>query len=298
MNPCSPNANGPVNATNGAPDTARAGRPGVRAAARTTDGWPVAGAVLTVTDMAGQQVTRQPADADGQLATDPLPVGTYTAVVTAAGFVPVARTAVVTPSGAATLGVVPLARVGGEAELPVRGVWTIDPAHSAINVTARHLGLASVRGRFTVFSGTIQVARPVERSTVSAVIEASSIDTGNQMRDDHLRSADFLGVDQHPKIEYRGTSVVPLGGEKWRLDGELMLNGITRPVALDLGFLGVGEDPWGGTRMAFHAVTDLRRDDFAITYNQVVRAGIAAIGTTLRVEIDVEAVRGDQLPMG
>lgn len=271
---------------------------GVLAEVRTTDGWPVAGAVLTVTDMAGQQVTRQPADADGQLATDPLPAGTYTAVITAAGFAPVARTAVITPSGAASLGVVPLARAGGAAALPAEGTWTIDPAHSAVTVAARHLGFASVRGRFTEFGGTIRVARPAERSTVTAVIEAASIDTGNQLRDEHLRGLDFLGVDQHPKIEYRGTSVTPAGGERWRLDGELSLNGVTRPVALDLTFLGAAEDPWGGTRIAFHAVTDLRRDDFAISYNQVVRAGIAAVGATLRVEIDVEAVWGDELPTG
>jgi polyisoprenoid-binding protein YceI len=80
------------------------------------------------------------------------------------------------------------------------------------------------------------------------------------------------------------------------MDGELTLNGITRPVALDLTYFGVGPDAWGGTRAAFHAVTDLRREDFAITYNQIVRAGVTLIGATLRVEIDVEAVRGDTLP--
>lgn len=273
------------------------GRRGVTGQVRTTDGWPVANAVLTITDGTGQQVARVAADADGQLATEPLAAGTYTAIITAVGFTPAARTAMVTASGSAPLGVIAVARVGGD-DLPEPGVWTIDPAHSAINVTARHLGIASVRGRFTDWGGKIQVARPVERSTVTATIQAASVDTGNKMRDDHLRSADFLGVDQHPHIEYRGTGIVALGGEKWRLDGELSLNGITRTVPMELSYLGVGPDPWGGVRAGFHAQTDLRQEDFGITWNQIVKAGLTAIGTTLRVAIDIEAVRGDSLPMG
>jgi polyisoprenoid-binding protein YceI len=270
-------------------------RRGVTAQARTTDGWPVASAVLTVTDATGVQVARVAADEEGRLATEPLPTGTYTAILTATGFGPLARTAVVTASGSATLGVLPLARIGG-ADLPDPGVWTIDPVHTQITVTARHLGMASVRGRFSEFGGRIEVARPLERSIISATIQAASIDTGNKMRDDHLRSADFLGVDEHPLIEYRGESVTSLGDQKWRVNGELTLNGVTRPVPLELDYLGVGPDSWGGTRAAFRAVTQLKRDDFAITYNQIVKAGITMIGTTLRVEIDVEAVRGETLP--
>lgn len=277
---------------------ARNGASGVSAQARTTDGWPVATAVLTVTDATGQQVARAGADAEGRLATDQLPSGTYTAIITSPGFSPVARTAVVTASGSAPLGSVALTRVGGGPDLPEVGVWSIDPAHSTISVTARHIGIASVRGRFTEFGGQLTVARPVERSTVSAVIQAATIDTGNKMRDDHLRSADFLDVDVHPTIEYRGTGVVAQGGENWRMDGELVLNGVTRPVSMNLEFLGTGPDAWGGMRASFHAVTDLKRDDFAITYNQTLAGGITMIGTTLRVEIDVEAVHGELPPMG
>lgn len=285
--------------TPGSPDVQEQteGRRGVTATVSTTDGWPVPNAVLTVTNGVGAQVARAAADADGNLSTDPLPPAVYTAIVTASGFTPVARTAIVTASGSAPLGTVALARVGG-VDLPETGVWTIDPAHSMISVTARHLGLASVRGRFTEFAGTLEVGRPVERSTVRARIQAATIDTGNKMRDDHLRSPDFLNVDAHPLIEYVGTGITPLGGERWRLDGQLTLNAITRDVPLELTYFGVGPDPWGGTRAAFRAVTDLKRDDFAISYNQVLRAGIGVIGTTLRVEIDVEAVRGDGLPTG
>lgn len=278
-----------------APASELAGDPiGVSAVVHTSDGWPVQAAVLTVTDVTGQQVARVGADADGRLATKPLPVGTYTAIVTAPGFDPTARAALVTASGA-ELGTVELSRVA-DAELPPPGIYTIDPVHSAINVTARHLGFATVRGRFTEFSGKIEVGNPVEQSRVTALIEAASIDTGNKMRDDHMRSADFMGVDVHPVIQYVGTSITPLGGEKWRVDGKLTLNGMTRPIALDLTYLGVGPDSWGGTRAAFHAVTDLKREDFAMNFNQMIRAGVAAIGTTLRVELDIEALQGDTLP--
>lgn len=271
-----------------------AGR-GVTALVRTPDGWPVPHAVLTVTDPAGAQVTRAAADEEGRLVTDPLPGGTYTAIITAGGFQPVARTILVTASGSARLGTLALARVAG-LELPGPGLWTIDPAHTRISVTARHLGMASVRGSFSEFGGALEVGRPIERSTVRAVIQAASIDTGSKMRDDHLRSADFLGVDQHPVIEYVGTSVAPLGGDAWQVNGELTLNGVTREVPLRMDYLGFGVDNWGGTRAAFRAVADLRREDFAMTFNQVVRAGVMLIGTTLRVELDVQAVLGDVLP--
>ena len=268
---------------------------GVHALVRTGDGWAVQHAVLTVTDLSGNQVARAGADQDGNVATDMLPAGTYTAILTAAGYAPVARTAMVTQGGSAPLGTITLNRVGG-VELPPPGTWTIDPVHSWINVAARHLGMSSVRGRFDEFSGSIQVAHPVENSSVVAVIQSSSIDTGNKMRDDHLRSKDFLDVANHPTIDYRSTGLAQVSEDRWALDGQLTLNGVTKSVQLELTYLGTGPDAWGGTRAAFHAVTELHRDDFSITYNQVLQAGINAIGTTLRVEIDIQAVQGESLP--
>jgi polyisoprenoid-binding protein YceI len=257
-----------------------------------SDGWPVPDAVLTVTNLAGEQIERVTADADGLVGTGPLDPDTYTAIITAPGYAPVAQMALVPGSGSAPLGTVELSRVG-DSNLPEPGRWSIDPIHTSIVVTARHFGLASIRGRFNEFSGEIQIATPIERSTVSAEIKSASIDTGNSMRDNHLRSADFLDVEQFPTIAYRSTGLRALDSERWQVEGELTLNGVTKPVPLQLSYLGTGPDQWGGTRAAFHASTDLRRDDFSINYSEVVRAGIAAVGTTLRVEIDVEAVLGD-----
>jgi polyisoprenoid-binding protein YceI len=270
---------------------------GLRARVRTKDGWAVPHAVVTVTDMTGRQVRRADADTEGVVRTGPLPAGRYTAIVSAIGYAPAASTAKVGPGGAAELGTVVLARQAG-AGLPAPGPWTIDPAHSSVMVTVRHLGLSSVHGRFGEFGGRIDVAEPIERSRVTAEIKAATIDTASSLRDEHLRGADFLEVERFPLITYTGRRVVPAGGERWTVHGELALKDVRRPVELDLSHLGVGPDPWGGTRAAFHASAELKREDFAMVYNQVLPAGAGAIGTTLRVTLDIQAVRGERLPSG
>ncbi|MFI1354890.1 YceI family protein [Streptomyces sp. NPDC020898] len=276
-----------------------AGTTGLSARVLTRDGWALSHAVVTVTDLTGQQVVRAGADADGVVRdTAPLAPGAYTVIVTAVGYAPTASSAIVTASGRAEVGTVALARLGGGAELPPSGPWTVDPAHSSVGAVARHLGISSVRGRFTEFTAVIEIAPDeVAKSRVEAVISAASIDTGNAMRDGHLRSADFLDVESHPEITYRSTGLTPAAGtDRWTVHGELSMRGVVRPVDLDLAYLGTGADPWGGTRAAFRASAELRREDFAMNDNQVVQAGIAAIGTTLRVEIEVQAVWGEALP--
>jgi polyisoprenoid-binding protein YceI len=268
---------------------------GLRAQVRTKDGWAVAHAVVTVADMTGQQVSRAQADTEGVVCTGPLPAGRYTAIVSAIGFAPTASTAKVGPAGAAELGTVVLTRQTG-ADLPLPGPWTIDPAHSSVMVTVRHLGLSSIHGRFGEFGGRIDVAEPIERSRVSAEIKAATIDTANSLRDEHLRGADFLDVERFPLIAYTGRQVVPAGGDRWTVHGELSLKDVRRPVELDLSYLGLGPDPWGGFRAAFRASAELKREDFAMVYNQILSAGIGAIGTTLRVTLDIQAVRGERLP--
>ena len=167
-----------------------------------------------------------------------------------------------------------------------------------MSAVAQHLGISSVHGRFTEFAGSIEIAPDeVAKSRVEAVIRADSIDTGNGMRDTHLRSPDFLDVERHPEITYVSTGLSPATGtDRWTVHGELTMHGVVRPVELDLAYLGTGADPWGGTRAAFRATTELRREDFAMNYNQVLQAGIAAIGTTLKVELDIQAVQGETLP--
>ncbi|MGW6598391.1 YceI family protein [Streptomyces sp. NPDC055036] len=275
---------------------------GLRGQVRTRDGWAVRHAVVTMTNMSGTQVLRESADENGAVRTDAdLAPGPYTVVVTAVGYAPVASTALVTASGRAEVGTVVLARQGG-VELPPPGTWSLDPAHSAVSAVAQHLGISSVRGRFTEFGGRIEISPGVaggyeaEASRVDAVISAASIDTGNALRDKHLKSPDFLDVERFPEITYSSTGLTPAGPDRWTVHGLLSLHGVVREVDLDLSYLGTGPDPWGGVRAAFRATTELRREDFAMNYNQVVQAGISMIGTTLRVELDVQAVQGESLP--
>ncbi|MGW2826067.1 YceI family protein [Streptomyces sp. NPDC001443] len=270
---------------------------GLTARIRTRDGWAVSHAVVTVTDMTGSQVLRAEADAEGAVRdANPLVPGAYTVIVTAVGYAPAAASAIVTASGRAEVGTVTLARQGGT-ELPPPGPWTVDPAHSTVGAIAQHLGISSVRGRFTEFAATVEIAPDdVTKSRVEAVIRAASIDTGNGTRDAHLRSADFLDAEVFPEITFRSTGLTAAGSDRWTVHGELAMRGVVRPVDLDLAYLGTGSDPWGGTRAAFRATTELHREDFAMNYNQVVQAGIAAIGTTLRIELDIQAVQGESLP--
>lgn len=266
---------------------------GLTARLRSKDGWAVRNAVVTVTDLTGQQAARADGDDEGLAATGPLEPGMYTAIVMAPGFEPAARTVMVPASGSATLGTVTLGRSAAAAPLPPPGKWTVDPVHSAVTLTARHLGIASISGTIGDFSATIQIAEPVEESTVRAVLKADSLTTGNKMRDDHLRSADFMDVSVFPEIVYEGTSVTPVSGERWTVEGTLTLHGESKPLQLDLSYLGTGADPWGGQRAAFRAATELKREDFAVDWNESLPTGAVLIGSVVQVTLDIEAVQGD-----
>lgn len=269
---------------------------GVRAQIHTREGWPVQHAVLTVTDMTGEQVLRVEADPEGVVQSEEaLPAGPYTVIATALGYAPAASTALVTASGRVDLGTLELVRQGGT-ELPPPGTWTIDPVHSTVSATAQHLGISSVHGRFEKFYARVEIDEEPERSWVEAVIEGASINTGNPVRDAHLRSEDFLNVDKHPQLTYRSHAVEPSGTDRWAVHGWLAMHGVVRDVTLDLAYLGYGPDLWGGVRAAFKATAELKREDFAMNYNQILAAGIAAIGTRLKIELDIQAVQGETLP--
>lgn len=173
--------------------------------------------------------------------------------------------------------------------LPQVGTWTIDAAHSEVEATVRHLMVAKVRGGFTSFSGTVTIPEDVSQSSIDVSIDAASISTGVEDRDGHLRSPDFLDVENHPTITFRSQSAQHVDGDKWQVPGELTIRGVTRPVTLDLEFLGtVDSDPWGNTRAAFEATTEIDRESFDITWNQALEAGGVMVGKTLRIDLAVQ----------
>lgn len=269
---------------------------GLTAQVRNPEGWPVPGALLTVTDLNGRQLARAAADDGGEVSTEELPGGMHTAVVTAPGYQPVAQIARISASGSGQLGTVALQPEASAVGTPAAGPWTIDPMHSTVVVTARHLGIASIKARFSEVAGRLDVARNFEQTTGFAEIKAAAIDTGIGMRDDHLRSAEFLDVEHYPLIGFQGSGLRRTGSDTWVMAGELELHGQRRAVDLDLTYGGSGPDPWGGVRAAFHAETLLHRNEFAIDYNAMVRAGVAAVGTTVKIDLDIELVQGDSLP--
>ncbi|MFP5072932.1 YceI family protein [Pseudonocardia nantongensis] len=252
------------------------------------DGWPVPGGTVTVMDTTGQQRGRAATRADGGFGVEALSAGVHTVVAVAPGYEPTAR-AVTLDGVDLDLGVLELARTGG-AVLPTPGTWRIDPMHSSIQATALHLGMSRIHGRLRRFAGTVTVADPLEHSGVAVTIDPASVDSDEPDRDAHLRNADFLDVAAHPEIRYVGDGLVRRDPTHWTVHGTLTLKGVSAPVDLDVVYGGSGPDPWGGTRAAFTAGTEISRDEFAISWNQSVLAGVLAVGRTLRIDLDVQAV--------
>jgi polyisoprenoid-binding protein YceI len=267
--------------------------PSVRGRVTSPDGWPLPGSTVTVVAQGGRQVGRGAVDDTGEFEV-PVPAGgAVTVILAAAGVDPVARLVTVGADGAGDLGLVVLGNAQRHA-LPAPGVWAIDPMHSFLRASARHLGLSMVEGRFTAFSGEVRVADPIERSEVQVTITAASIDTGTGDRDGHLRSPDFLDVERFPFLTYRSTGLTHVAGERWRVDGVLTIRDIAREVPLDLTYLGTGHDPWGGSRVAFIAKTRLALRDYAMHWNMALPDGLTVVGPTLRIDMDVEAIRIDE----
>lgn len=176
-------------------------------------------------------------------------------------------------------------------ELPAAGTWEIDPAHSTVGFVARHLMIAKVRGRFGAFSGTLHVADDPDASWAGVTIDASSIDTREERRDAHLRSPDFLDVANHPTLGFRSTGLHRTGERTFELPGELTIRGVTRPVTLAVEFEGLTIDPWGNTRAVFSAETQIDREEFGLTWNQVLETGGVLVGRDVKIQIEIEAVR-------
>ncbi|GAA2276874.1 hypothetical protein GCM10010145_57220 [Streptomyces ruber] len=253
-------------------------------------GQPMGGADVTVTALDTHRVaTRGITDPFGHFMAT-LPSGSYSMMVAAEGLSP-ARETVEVVSGTSQ----PTLRVGlqpaRQLELPSPGTWLFDPPHTAIRFIAKHVGMAHVHGRFTRFDGGIQVAQNMGDSRVSVRIDASSINTGNNTRDNHLRSADFLDVERYPYIDFASTRFVYRGGSKWTLQGTLSMHGISRSVGLDTTYLGMVNGGYEQElRCAALAKAELHREDFTLNWRSMLARGIAVVGPTIQLELDVQAM--------
>ena len=168
--------------------------------------------------------------------------------------------------------------------------WNIDPVHSEVGFSVRHMMVSKVRGRFTGFSGQLVTGDEPTASSVTAEIDLSSISTGNEQRDEHIKSADFFEVEIHPTMTYRSTGVRVEDGE-YVLDGELTLKGVTRSVPLHLELNGFGPDPFGGYRAGFTATGEINRRDFNVNFSAPMANGGAVVADKIALHLEIEAVR-------
>ena len=170
--------------------------------------------------------------------------------------------------------------------------WQIDPVHSEVGFSVRHLMISTVKGRFTDVKGTLQYneADPTQ-SSVEVAIATASVDTRADQRDNHLRSADFFDSEHFPNITFRSTRVERTSPDTGRLTGDLTIRGVTHPVSLDVKREGRGKDPWGGERLGYSATTIVDREEFGLTWNQALETGGVVVGDEVKVTIEVEWVK-------
>lgn len=171
----------------------------------------------------------------------------------------------------------------------VAGTWDIDATHSVIGFSVRHMMVSKVKGRFDQFSGEIVTAERFEDSAVSTTIDATSINTGNEQRDGHVRSADFFAVETHPEWSFRSTGITA-DGDDFVLAGDLTLKGVTRPVELDFEVNGFGPDAWGGTRAGFTATTTINRSDFGVDISLPLDGGGVVVSEKVGIELEIQVV--------
>ncbi|MEM6646276.1 MAG: YceI family protein [Bacteroidota bacterium] len=172
------------------------------------------------------------------------------------------------------------------------GTYAMDLSHSQVEFKVRHLGISTVKGRFTQAESTVTFGSAALSSMqVTATIDASSIFTGNDQRDEHLRSADFFEVETYPTITFESTGVSGAEDSEFQLMGNLTMHGVTQPVTMDVEFLGTATDPWGNTKVGFEAEAEINRKDFGLTWNQALEAGGLLVAETVTITLDVQAAK-------
>jgi polyisoprenoid-binding protein YceI len=184
----------------------------------------------------------------------------------------------------------PLRTVDGR-PVPAAGTWALDATHSSVEFVVRHLAVAKTRGRFTDYTVDLDIADRPEDSTVSVTIQAASFNTGDEARDGHVKSPDFLDAETYPTLTFVSTSVTPVSESDWKVTGDLTIHGVTKSVVLDVEFAGVETDPWNNTKAGFSATTEIDREDFGLTWNQPLAGGGVLVGKKVKIELEIEALK-------
>ena len=177
------------------------------------------------------------------------------------------------------------------ATTPLTGTWVVDPSHSTVGFSVKHLGIATVRGQFEQFEGTLEVGEDLSSARAYGTVDATSVNTNDAGRDEHLRSADFFGVEQNPQLRFESTSIQALDEETFKIEGDLAMNGVTNPVTLTARVEGTETDPWGNERVGLEITGQLKRADWNMTFNQALGSGNLLVGEKVTLTLDVSAVK-------
>ncbi|EST33627.1 YceI family protein [Streptomyces roseochromogenus] len=172
------------------------------------------------------------------------------------------------------------------------GDYTIDPAHTTIGFTARHAMVTNVKGSFDDFTGTLHLdGTDPGKSTATLDVKMESIDTGNADRDGHLKSSDFFKTDEFPTMTFRSTKAEALGGDEYRITGDLSLLGVTKPISIDLEFNGAAKDPFGNERVGFEGRTEILRSEWGLTWNAALETGGVLVSDKIKLNFDISAIK-------
>ena len=171
------------------------------------------------------------------------------------------------------------------------GTWTADTAHSTIGFSVKHLGIATVRGSFGEFEGTLEIGDDLSSAKVKGSAKVDSIDTSEPQRDAHLKSADFFDAENHPELTFESSSVREIDGETFEITGDLTMHGVTKPVTLKAEVQGTETDPWGNERVGLEITGKLDRSDWDMKFNQALGSGNLLVSDTVKLALDISAIK-------
>jgi polyisoprenoid-binding protein YceI len=180
---------------------------------------------------------------------------------------------------------------GAATTLIPAGTWNVDPAHSSVGFSVKHLGIATVRGVFEKFEGTLEIGDDLSQARAYGTAQVDSINTNEPARDEHLRSADFFGAESNPELRFESTAIRPLDEDTFDIEGNLTMNGVTQPVTLTADFQGAELDPWGNERVGIEAIGQIKRGDWNMTFNQALGSGNLLVGEKVTLTLDISAVK-------
>jgi polyisoprenoid-binding protein YceI len=171
------------------------------------------------------------------------------------------------------------------------GTWSVDPAHSTVGFAVKHMGIATVRGEFTEFAGTLEIGDDLSGARVYGTVQAASVDTSEAQRDEHLRSPDFFDAAQYPELRFESTAIEALDDEEFRITGQLTIHGVTNEIVLHAEVQGTDIDPWGNERVGLEVTGQLSRSDYGMKFNQALGSGNMLVGDKVKLALDISAVK-------